>query len=562
METKYLSNRTLLLFIAFLLMNCEISFSQDYATYNQWAKEAFTKKDYQTVIDYSTLSINLYPNGYAYWNRAAANYNSKNYSSASADYGNALSYYTDNESKGKLYFLIGQSNYYDDKDKEAMNNFINAESYSYSNKSELYEYLTNCAYNLYDNEKTISYGKLAINYLLDSASKSLVYSKMGVSEYALKNYDKSIDYLNLAISLNNNKSLAFKYRAYNYAKKYDYKNAFADMSAAINLEVENNYEFLSNLYENRAIYAYKLQDYTQCISDMVRATEEAPSIDGYWYMGLAHNSLNNYDKAIGAYNKAIDLVAADSHSTKATLYANKALIYKKQLNYTEALKWLNSSVNENKDYARAYWNRAIIQTNRKEWTSALNDYDLAISILQKDNVISSLVTLYIERAHLLIKLKDYDRANYDFQKSITLKPDNLEGLYNYGRFLFTSKKDEKKGRELLQECIEKSKATNSSLIAYANAILKNSDEALTKMFERLDLFRTDDTRYSWELHNTSCIYALLGNTKKSLEYLDKSLEAKYGDFEHLIFDRDLFSLTNLPEYAAILTKYKVPRFPK
>lgn len=551
-----------LLFAVFCSTFGQAAFSQDYSTYNQWAKEAFDRKEYQSVIDYSTQSINLYPNGYAYWNRAAANYNSKNYTAAALDYGYAMNYYTDNESKGKLYFLRGESYYYDINDKDAMDDFVNADYYGYADKGTLYKHMTDCAYNLYDNEKTISYGKLAISYVTDPVVKSSIYSKMGISEYALKNYDNALDYLNQSISLNNNTSLSFEYRAYAYVKKSDYKKAFADMTSAIEIEAKNDYPYLSDLYQKRGIYAYNTADYNQCISDMEVAIKSTPTLDAHWYAGLAHYNLDHYGKAIEDYDKAIGLATADDHTSKSILYLNKALAYKHQLNYTEALKWLTTSLNEDKDYGKAYWNRAIIQKNKKQWTAALGDYDIAISLYQKDDNTSSLVTLYRERANVLVNLKDYDRAKYDFQKSISLNPEGLESPYEYGRFLYTSKTDMEKGKTLLQEYIDKTKSFNSSEAAYGNAILNNVDGALMKMFERLDSSRTDNDRYPWELHNTSCIYALLGNTKKALEYLDKSLEAGYNDYEHLIFDRDLASLTNLPEYSAILDKYKVPKFPK
>lgn len=551
-----------LLSMGVFTMGSEWVFSQDYETYNQWAKDAFAKKDYQLVIDYSTQSINLYPNGYAYWNRAAANYNSKNYAAAAVDYGYALNYYTDNESKGKLYFLKGESYYYDIKDKDAMNDFINADYYGYADKGTLYNRLTDCAYNLYDNEKTISYGKSAISYVTNPVVKSAIYSKMGVSEYALKNYDNALDYLNQSISLNNSTGLPFEYRAYAYVKKNDYKKAFADMTAAIEIETKNDYPYLSGLYQKRGIYAYNLADYKQCISDMEEAIKSTPTMDAYWYSGLAHNNQNHYDRAIEDYDKAVSLTTADDHVSKSILYLNKALAYKSQLNYTEALKWLTTSLSEDKDYGKAYWNRAVIHNNKKQFTSALSDYDLAISLYQKEDKTASLVTLYKERALLLANLKDYDRAKYDFQKSISLNPEGLESPYEYGRFLYTSKIDVEQGKSLLETYIDKTKSFSSSEAAYGNAILNNADGALMKMFERLDSSRIDNDRYPWELHNTSCIYALLGNTKKALEYLEKSLEAGYNDYEHLIFDRDLASLTNLPEYSTILTKYKVPRLPK
>ena len=56
----------------------------------------------------------------------------------------------------------------------------------------------------------------------------------------------------------------------------------------------------------------------------------------------------------------------------------------------------------------------------------------------------------------------------------------------------------------------------------------------------------------------ACIYALSGNSKKAIEYQEKSFKEGFDDFEHLLNDRDFASIQFLPEYKAQLTKYKMP----
>ena len=83
--------------------------------------------------------------------------------------------------------------------------------------------------------------------------------------------------------------------------------------------------------------------------------------------------------------------------------------------------------------------------------------------------------------------------------------------------------------------------------------------AIALVLEKVEAYKDDKYEYKWQLHNAACIYALSGNKIKALEYLDKSLAAGYDDYTHLVNDRDLISLTLLPQYKAILAKYKVPQ---
>ena len=79
------------------------------------------------------------------------------------------------------------------------------------------------------------------------------------------------------------------------------------------------------------------------------------------------------------------------------------------------------------------------------------------------------------------------------------------------------------------------------------------------MEQQLEKESSDKYRHKWNLHVMACIYALGGDNNKALEFVEKSLIAGYKDYDHLVNDRDLESLPGLPQFKAILTKYKVPQ---
>jgi tetratricopeptide (TPR) repeat protein len=170
-----------------------------------------------------------------------------------------------------------------------------------------------------------------------------------------------------------------------------------------------------------------------------------------------------------------------------------------------------------------------------------------------------LATIYKDRAELEYLAKDYDRAMYDYNKLIELYPENSNYIYNAGRFLIQSKKDLISGKEKLEKAIRLDMATDTcSDYSYSKFFLGDITAAINNSFRLIDKDRHNTYRYKWDLHILGCIYALSGNSAKALEYLDKSFAAGFDDYEHLYSDRDLLSIMNLPQYKALLIKYKVP----
>ena len=112
----------------------------------------------------------------------------------------------------------------------------------------------------------------------------------------------------------------------------------------------------------------------------------------------------------------------------------------------------------------------------------------------------------------------------------------------------------------LEKAAKKSigKDTTSSY-AYAKVIEGDKQTAIRIILKLIKENSTDNYNLKWNLHNATCIYAVAGDTNRALQYLEKSLVAGFDDFDHLVNDRDLSSIVNLPQYKTILAKYKVPQ---
>lgn len=85
---------------------------------------------------------------------------------------------------------------------------------------------------------------------------------------------------------------------------------------------------------------------------------------------------------------------------------------------------------------------------------------------------------------------------------------------------------------------------------YSYYYLGQNDKALTILNRLLE---TKENGYNYE---AACLYSLMGEKGKALEYLKISLEGGYYRFAHMRRDSDLDSIRNLPEFEALLKEYE------
>jgi len=177
-------------------------------------------------------------------------------------------------------------------------------------------------------------------------------------------------------------------------------------------------------------------------------------------------------------------------------------------------------------------------------------------LLYGDNIPSGLYSL---RASIKEKTGDIKGAIGDYQSALKLNNNSASIYYNLGRLFKTKMKNDDLAQTNLAKAIDLAKDDGTTATgAYAKVVNGQTKDAIAMVLEKVDKYQDDEYEYKWQLHNAACIYALSGNTVKALEYLDKSLAAGFDDYHHLVNDRDLVSLTPLPQYKAIMIKYKVP----
>jgi tetratricopeptide (TPR) repeat protein/tRNA A-37 threonylcarbamoyl transferase component Bud32 len=185
-------------------------------------------------------------------------------------------------------------------------------------------------------------------------------------------------------------------------------------------------------------------------------TEEEMALQAaraYNRRGLAHAATRNYEQAMVAYTKAIQL---DPHY--AEVYINRSTAHLLMENYGQAVADCNQALELAPDFVAAYTNRGIAYTGLRDYTRALADYDQAIALTphnvyayynqgntylwmgQYQEAITSygqtiqlnpeFVAAYVNRGVAFTELKQNDLALADFNQAIDLNPDYVYAYYN------------------------------------------------------------------------------------------------------------------------------------
>ena len=91
-------------------------------------------------------------------------------------------------------------------------------------------------------------------------------------------------------------------------------------------------------------------------------------------------------------------------------------------NYTLALKHINLSLNENKNFHKAYYNRGLLYAQINEFKKALKDFNTCIKL-------NNYTKAYVARASVFYLLNDGVRAKQDAEYVLQREPNNVKANY-------------------------------------------------------------------------------------------------------------------------------------
>ena len=127
--------------------------------------------------------------------------------------------------------------------------------------------------------------------------------------------------------------------------------------------------------------------------------------------GVVYNNGAEYDKAIVAFNKAIELDPDFAHA-----YNNRGWAYIELGQYGQAIDDCNKAIELDPSLALAYSNRGLAYTRLGQYEQGVADCSKAIELDPR------LALAYSNRGLAYIELGQYEKAITDFDKAVELDP--------------------------------------------------------------------------------------------------------------------------------------------
>lgn len=229
-------------------------------------------------------------------------------------------------------------------------------------------------------------------------------------------------------------------------KRRDFPAAIAAYTAALQLDPDN-----MALYTNRAAAHLEAGQVDECIADCQKAIQENSARNlrtdfkiiarAYGRMGNAYMKIEDYDKAIEAYEKS--LVESSDAKIMRTLREAQRIRKKKQEEayidpelsakerkegndlflagkFPESIAKYTEAIKRNPKDAAPYSNRAAAYMKLGEFPMAMKDCDRC---LESD---PNFVKAYIRKGNIHFFMKEYHKCLTVYEKGLKLAPNNKE----------------------------------------------------------------------------------------------------------------------------------------
>jgi tetratricopeptide (TPR) repeat protein len=485
------------------------------------------------AIEQYTMGIELknsYPDeaAYCYGNRASLYVDLGRLDEALSDYSKSIELADDKafryQQRG-IFFRDNKEEYANALEdfSEAIKLAPSEIDYLYSRGTLLFDYLKDENQALKDFQEIlrIDPGNIdAINYV------GLIYESQGKTDLAIKEYEKGI-----ALEIENPISASFCYRnrAEVYAKLELLNEAHKDYSKAIELDPQN-----SDWYYVRAtFYEEYLNDYNKALLDYSMSIQLDPDDIENWYARalLYKDYLGNLE---GALEDGKQILNRDSLNIKAMNLC--ATVYLDNEELDSAFVMLNKGITINsidkESTIFCYLNRADIYAKRGEFEKSIEDYNKAIT-LEPDNANS-----YLARAWFYYDYKfDLKRSIQDFDRAIELDEKNPN--YYLNRSLIHLKHNDAKSQiKDLNQAIKLS--PNDPQLYCERGIVY----AHQRQFEKAEsdynqAYLLDTLNYNVHLFRSK-LFVLKGEMQNALKAIDQAIEIDPNDPEHYFMRGKIF----------------------
>lgn len=278
-----------------------------------------------------------------------------------------------------------------------------------------------------------------------------------------------------------------------------------------------SHEFFGHEWEQAEILAeeafdlYEKGQMDQAFKKMTEAVEKGPE-NGCWYfnMGLTLDGLEQYDKAIFCYQKALELLDDDIEVMNCL-----GVDYTRTAQYDRALTTFERIEQMNPRFEPAYCNRIITYTEMEQHEKAEQMFYLAQQIQ------SGCPLCFYNIGNSLFSRGDYDRAIWCWEKTAELDPSHPQIQYRLAQVYWVSGQGNQARSAFLSE-IRKNPADLDVLLDFGVFLLESGDvEAAKEKFNRILEFDPDSATgwfYLGEVHR------LCGRSEAALRHYQEAMK--------------------------------------
>lgn len=519
-----------------MLIVCPVSLNaQKYNKYGdsynfRKGMEALDERDSKKAEDSFRKEIDEHPeNGYAYLYLAHIQQHNEEYGKALSSVDNALKYIPkkDKEYKGACHYKRAGIYRALDKYDEAILDYTMAISYNPDDEDSFWEraqiYFEQEKYDLADADYR------AMQKL--NANSPLSFMGLGRNEVKRGNFQNAVDLYDHVVALYPEYESGYSFRAEAYMGLKRYMEAASDIVKALELDYDNKaFGLMIDLSDSA---------YVQ-INTKLKAMAVTDANSAYWpyCLGVINEHVKKYNEAITNYLKASKLDEA------ALTYSRISSCYEDMGEWASAIEYMDKAIAldpKDTDYilykANIYYEAGQIQT--------------AIEVMdQYIEVVPDYAGGYYCRGWFKDNIKDIDGAIEDYTTSITLDSDYPYAIMSRGNMYLLKGENELAKKDFEMVVQKDTIPEEGSCTMYALMHLGRNDEAIERMNKMLESSEEEGVRYE-----AACLYSLMGDTEKSLYYLEESLKRGNKSYHHMMTDDDIDNIRNLGAFKALMEKY-------
>ncbi len=329
-------------------------------------------------------------------------------------------------------------------------------------------------------------------------------------------------------------SSCYSFRAEAYASLKQYEKAADDIITALSIDGDNKAFYL--LHSLMAHSAFN----TMISKLKIQQLKEPNNFYWPYCSGLVYEENENYEKAIESYKKS------NETNVSGMTYNRIASCYSEIGDYPNAISHIEQAIYMEPENTMYKLNKSNFEYELNSLSEAFADIDACIAD------IPDYYYFHYRKGFFEGNLNMTDEAIEDYSTSILLNPDYFYAYLGRGDMYMKKGMTEEAMADYRQVVAKDTVPSDASCAQYAYLALGKTDKAIEYNQRVLDSFPDDAGCF----YDAACLYARMGDTQKSLQYLRTSFEKGYHRFAHIEKDDDLEAVRKTRAYQDLVAEFK------